>query len=84
MASSLFGPSQTNSFSNLQQLKSVYNLLKSAKDPSSMMQNMINTNPQMRNVMEYIKSHGGDPERAFYAMAAEKGVDPNQILDLLK
>lgn len=40
----------------------------------------IQNNPQMKQVMEYINQNGGDPKTAFYKLAKEKGVDPEEIL----
>ena len=40
-------------------------------------------NPQMRQVMELVKKYG-DPRTAFYALAEQKGVDPQTVLDSLK
>jgi hypothetical protein len=34
--------------------------------------------------MNYINQNGGDPKQAFYAMAREKGVNPDEILNMLK
>ena len=48
-------------------------------------QNLIaNFNPQMKQVMQYIQENGGDPKAAFYKMAKEKGIDPEQILRQLR
>lgn len=40
----------------------------------------IQNNPQMKQVMDYINQNGGDPKTAFYKLAQEKGVDPNEII----
>lgn len=40
----------------------------------------IQNNPQMKQVMDYINQNGGDPKTAFYKLAQEKGVDPEEIL----
>lgn len=34
--------------------------------------------------MDLINQSGGDPKAAFYKLAQEKGIDPQQILDMLK
>lgn len=49
-----------------------------------MLQNMMNNNPQMKQVMDIVRQSGGDPKTAFYKMAKEKGVDPNSVLSMLK
>lgn len=69
---------------NLSQIKSMMNMVRSAGNPQAMLQSMIQNNPQMRQVMTLINQSGGDPKAAFYKLAQEKGIDPQQILDMLK
>ena len=69
---------------NLSQIKSMMNMVKSAGNPQAMLQTLIQNNPQMRQVMTLINQSGGDPKAAFYKLAQETGVDPQQILDMLK
>ena len=38
----------------------------------------------MAQVMQIVQKYGGDPNKAFYALAEEKGINPQEILDLLK
>ena len=45
---------------------------------------MMQNNPNTKYVMDYINRNGGDPKAAFYSMAREKGIDPEQILAQLK
>ena len=49
-----------------------------------MLQQMMNTNPQMKQAMDYIQANGGNPKDAFYKLAEEKGVDPETILNSLR
>lgn len=50
-----------------------------------MMQSLLNAkNPQMAEVIQLVQSMGGDPKAAFYKLAAQKGVDPNSILSMLR
>ena len=60
------------------------NMIRSAKNPQLALQNMLRNNPQMKQVQGLIDQYGGDPKSAFYKMAEEKGVDPEQILSMLK
>lgn len=69
---------------NLSQIKSMLNMVRSAGNPQAMLQTLIQNNPQMRQVMTLINQSGGDPKAAFYKLAQEKGIDPQQILDMLK
>lgn len=34
--------------------------------------------------MEIVNQYGGDANKAFYAIAKEKGIDPQEILDMMK
>ena len=49
-----------------------------------MLQSMVQNNPQMQEIMEIVNKSGGDPKAAFYKMAEEKGVNPDEILNMLK
>ncbi len=41
---------------------------------------MAANNPQMQQVMQYIQQNGGNAKQAFYTLAQQKGVDPNEVL----
>lgn len=69
---------------NLGQIKRTINFIRSASNPQAAMQNMANSNPQMKQVMDFVQKSGGDPRKAFYSLAKEKGVDPDEILNMLK
>lgn len=45
-----------------------------------------NPNPQGHRVDDYqvINQYGGDPQTAFYKYAEANGIDPNEILNMLK
>ena len=69
---------------NLNQIKQMMNMVRSAGNPMAMLQNMAQTNPQLKQVMDVVNTSGGDPKAAFYKMAKEKGVNPEQILSMLR
>ena len=64
---------------NPQAIKTAWNNLNNAADPRGMLQNMINSNPQLSKLLAY-KS----PKEAFYGLASEKGINPDDILKMLK
>lgn len=66
------------------QIKQMMSMLRSSGNPQAMLNQMVMSNPQIKQVMDIVQKHGGDPMQAFYAVAKEKGVDPNEILDMLK
>lgn len=67
----------------IQQIKGMMQMLKGSSNPQQMFQTMLSQNPQMKQIMDYVQQSGGDAQAAFYKLAKEKGVDPNQILNML-
>lgn len=74
------------SFRNQQpnSLLDMYRQLRQSPNPEVAFQNMLINNPQFQNVMNYINQNGGDAKSAFYNLAAQKGVNPNDILSQLR
>ena len=68
----------------MSKIKEMVNLIKSSKNPQAMIQNMMTQNPQMRQVMDLVNQNGGDAKKVFYDMAKQKGVNPDDILNILK
>lgn len=62
-------------------IKQMFNLLKMSGNPNAVLNKLMEQNPQ---IMELIKQSGGDPKAAFYNLAKQKGVDPNQILNMFR
>ena len=60
------------------------NMVRVAQNPGMMLQAIAQNNPQLKQVIDLVNKSGGDPRSAFYQMAKDRGVDPNQILNLLK
>ena len=69
---------------NLQPIKNMMTMLRGAGNPSMMLQQMTAQNPQMQQVMNYVNENGGNAKQAFYKLAQEKGVNPDEILNMLK
>ena len=59
-------------------------MIKNAGNPQMMLNQMMSQNPQLKQVMDYVHANGGDPKQAFYKMAQEKGINPDDILNQLK
>ena len=66
------------------QIKQMIQAVRSASNPQAMLNQIIQTNPKMKEVMGIMQQYGNDPKRAFYALAEKKGVNPQDILDQLK
>ena len=60
------------------------NMVKMSQNPQMALQTLMQNNPQIQNVMNIVRQNGGDPKTAFYNLAQQKGVDPNQILEMLR
>ncbi len=58
--------------------------IKMSSNPALFLQNNLLQNPQLQSAMNYIKTHGGNAEQAFYTLAKEYGVNPSEILNMLK
>lgn len=79
---SLFQQLYRNVPSNpMQSIKQTIDMIKAAKNPSALAQTMVNQNPQ---VQKMIQEAGGDPKQAFYNAAKQKGIDPDEIINMLK
>ena len=70
--------------SSLGQIKQLMNVCKNANDPQAMLYSMMKQNPQMKSAMDLIQQSGGDPKTAFYKLAEQKGIDPQEVINALK
>lgn len=68
----------------MQNIRQMMGMINSAQNPQQMMNQLISGNPQMKQVMDIVNQCGGDPRTAFYKLAEQKGVDPQEILNMLK
>ena len=66
------------------QIKQMMQALRSAQNPQEVLNQLAMNNPQLRQVMDIIQKHGGDPMTAFKATAEEMGVNPDEIINMLK
>ena len=49
-----------------------------------MLNQLAMTNPQLKQVMDIVGKYGGDPDRAFRETARQMGIDPDEIVGMLK
>jgi len=68
----------------MQQIKGVMNQIKMAQNPQYALNQMLMSNPQIAQAINFIKSSGGNPQQAFYNLAQQKGVDPQMVLNELQ
>ena len=66
------------------QIKQMMNMVRGAGNPQAMLNQMIMSNPKMQDVMNIVRKHGGDPMTALRKEAEAAGMDPNEILNMLR
>ena len=66
------------------QIRQMISMVKASGNPQAMLNQIMQANPNMKQAMEIVQQYGGDANKAFYALAEQKGIDPNEILNLLK
>ena len=65
----------------LNQAKQMIQTLKSSGNPQALINQMVSRNPQINQI---INQYGGDPKTAFYKYAEANGIDPDEILNMMK
>ena len=62
-------------------IKQLVNSFKFMSNPQAMANQMLNSNPQLQNV---IRMAGGNPEQAFKTMCKQYNVNPDEIMNMLR
>ena len=65
---------------NINKATQMIRQIKAIGNPQMMIQQM----PQYQQVMDYVNQNGGDAKSAFYKMAKEMGVDPDEFLKAMR
>ena len=68
----------------MQQIKQMMNSIQMAQNPQLALNQMVMSNPQLKQVMDLVNQNGGDPQTAFYSVAKNMGIEPQEILNMLK
>ena len=66
-----------------QPIRQMMNTVRAAQNPQLAINQLIMNNPQMKQVMDIVQKHGGDPMAAFRAEAEAAGMNPDEILRML-
>ena len=64
--------------------KQMISMIQTAQNPQAMMNQMAQTNPQMKQVMDVINQHGGDIGKAVRTVAEQNGLKPEDIMQFFK
>ena len=67
----------------LRPVKQMMNMVRTAQNPQAALNQLVMSNPQMKQVMDIISRHGGDPMTALREEAAKIGISPDEIMGYL-
>ena len=73
--------SRNNSNGGLQQM---INMVSHSNNPMQLMQTMAQSNPQLQSILNLIQTSQKSPKDLFFEIARQRGVDPQQILQMLQ
>ena len=59
-------------------------MISRAQNPEAMLNQLMANNPQLKKISDVAANYGGDYRKAFYGIAEQKGIDPNEILGMFK
>lgn len=70
---------------NLDGIKQTISAMQSIGDPAKITEMLLaRKNPALAKAMEYIKQNGGDPKTACEKILQENGIDPAEVMNLIK
>ena len=67
-----------------QPIRQMMNMVRAARDPQAMLSQLAMSNQQLRQVLDIVQKHGGDPMTALRREAEAAGISPEEIMGLLK
>ena len=76
--------SRNNMLQAAQPARQLMNMVRSAQNPQLMLNQLAMNNPQLKQVMDIVQKHGGDPMTAFQKEAEARGINPQEIMDMLR
>ena len=69
----------------VQRVKQMMGMVNGSANPQSILNSLMMTNPQMRQVMDMVNNqYGGDAEKAFRTVAEKNGINPEEIMNMLR
>lgn len=69
----------------IKEIKDMYNVLKNSNNPNAILNQMVNSNPKVKQIYDSINSiYNGDSKTAFYTEAHKMGMSDEQINQYLE
>lgn len=65
-------------------IRQMLQMVQTAQNPQAALSQLMQNNPQMKQAAQLVEHSGGDAKAAFYKLAQQNGIDPDQILSMLK
>lgn len=75
---------QTNQPSQNNVIQKIIQMAKSGNNPQQLLNSLAGQNPQLNQVMQLVNSGKMTPKQIFMNMANQQGVNPNDIISMLK
>lgn len=75
---------QTNQPSQNNGIQKIIQMAKSGNNPQQLLNSLAGQNPQLNQVMQLVNSGKMTPKQIFMNMANQQGVNPNDIISMLK
>lgn len=68
----------------LNQIKQMMDMVRTAQDPNAMLNRLAQNNPLLKQAMDIISQHGGDADKAFRTVAEKNGINPEDLMNILR
>ena len=68
----------------LQPVKQMMNMVRTAQNPQLVLNQLATSNPLLKQAMDLTQQYGGDSMKALSETAKQMGIDPNEIMNMLK
>lgn len=75
---------QTNQPAQNNVIQKIIQMAKSGNNPQQLLNSLVGQNPQLNQVMQLVNSGKMTPKQIFMNMANQQGVNPNDIISMLK
>lgn len=75
---------QTNQPSQNNGIQKIIQMAKSGNNPQQLLNSLAGQNPQLNQVMQLVNSGKITPKQLFMNMANQQGINPNDIISMLK
>ncbi len=68
----------------MSQIKQMMGMVRNSQNPTAMLNQIAMNNPNLKQVMEIVNQYNGDVSKAFTDTAEKMGVDPQEILNMMR